>query len=135
MNRERGVSSLALVLLLLALGSLLLQGVNQQHASFATRVAMESTALQRQALVQSAMEWGRVQPWKADPARPCRYYAAEKVPVCLRMFADNQLLLITQFQGTSLWRLGEWVAGAAVFSPHGWSDFCPLREAALCQLP
>ncbi|WP_419894891.1 DUF2509 family protein [Pseudomonas aeruginosa] len=21
------------------------------------------------------------------------------------------------------------------FSAHGWSDFCPLREASLCQMP
>lgn len=57
MNRERGVSSLALVLLLLVLGSLLLQGLNQQQTHFSRRVALESQALQRQALVQSAIEW------------------------------------------------------------------------------
>ncbi|MGO0765337.1 DUF2509 family protein, partial [Citrobacter freundii] len=39
MNRERGVSSLAMVLLLLVLGSLLLQGVSRQEASFAARVS------------------------------------------------------------------------------------------------
>ena len=39
MNHERGVSSLALVLLLLVLGSLLLQGVNQQQSSFASPVS------------------------------------------------------------------------------------------------
>ncbi|EAT9981810.1 DUF2509 family protein, partial [Salmonella enterica] len=22
-----------------------------------------------------------------------------------------------------------------VFSPHGWSDFCPLKEVALCRIP
>ncbi|VDZ64302.1 Protein of uncharacterised function (DUF2509) [Citrobacter freundii] len=58
MNRERGVSSLAMVLLLLVLGSLLLQGVSRQEASFAARVSTQSQALQRQAVVQSAMEWG-----------------------------------------------------------------------------
>ncbi|HED3852595.1 TPA: DUF2509 family protein, partial [Enterobacter soli] len=25
--------------------------------------------------------------------------------------------------------------GRIRFSPHGWSDFCPLKENALCQLP
>ena len=34
MNREKGVSSLALVLMLLVLGSLLLQGMSQQDRSF-----------------------------------------------------------------------------------------------------
>lgn len=57
MNREKGVSSLALVLMLLVLGSLLLQGMSQQDRSFASRVTMESQSLRRQAIVQSALEW------------------------------------------------------------------------------
>ena len=40
MNREKGVSSLALVLMLLVLGSLLLQGMSQQDRSFASRVSI-----------------------------------------------------------------------------------------------
>jgi hypothetical protein len=71
-NRERGVSSLAMVLLLLVLGSLLLQGVSRQEASFAARVVTQSQALQRQAVVQSAMEWGRIQPWRLQPVVQCR---------------------------------------------------------------
>lgn len=55
MNRERGASSLILALLILILGSLLLQGVNQQQASYAARVTTQSLAIQRQALVQSAL--------------------------------------------------------------------------------
>lgn len=47
MNREKGVSSLALVLMLLVLGSLLLQGMSQQDRSFASRVSMESQSLRR----------------------------------------------------------------------------------------
>lgn len=65
MNRERGASSLILALLILILGSLLLQGVNQQQASYAARVTTQSLAIQRQALVQSALEWGRGQLWSA----------------------------------------------------------------------
>lgn len=59
MNREKGVSSLALVLMLLILGSLLLQGMSQQDRSFASRVSMESQSLRRHAIVQSALEWGK----------------------------------------------------------------------------
>lgn len=59
MNREKGVSSLALVLMLLVLGSLLLQGMSQQDCSFASRVSMESQSLRRQAIVQSALAWQR----------------------------------------------------------------------------
>lgn len=45
MNRERGASSLILALLILILGSLLLQGVNQQQASYAARVTTQSMAI------------------------------------------------------------------------------------------
>ncbi|HFQ8225816.1 TPA: DUF2509 family protein [Citrobacter freundii] len=135
MNRERGVSSLALVLMLLVLGSLLLQGVNQQQSSFASRVAIESQALQRQAVVQSAMEWGRMQQWSVNSDKPCRYYGEDNVAVCLRRLTDSRALLIANYQGTSVWREGEQKEENVIFSPHGWSDFCPLREAALCQLP
>lgn len=67
MNREKGVSSLALVLMLLVLGSLLLQGMSQQDRSFASRVSMESQSLRRRAIVQSALEWENALP--ADAAR------------------------------------------------------------------
>lgn len=59
MNREKGVSSLALVLMLLVLGGLLLQGMSQQDRSFASRVSMESQSLRRRAIVQSALAWGK----------------------------------------------------------------------------
>ena len=106
MNREKGVSSLALVLMLLVLGSLLLQGMSQQDRSFASRVSMESQSLRRQAIVQSALAWGKMHSWQTQPAVQC-----------------------------SQWRTGEVIDGNSVFSPRGWSDFCPLKERALCQLP
>ena len=116
MNREKGVSSLALVLMLLILGSLLLQGMSQQDRSFASRVSMESQSLRRQAIVQSALEWGKMHSWQTQPAVQCLLYAATGARV-------------------SLWRTGEVIDGNIVFSPRGWSDFCPLKERALCQLP
>ena len=135
MKRERGVSSLAMVLLLLVLGSLLLQGANQQQASFSTLVATESRALQRQAVAQAALEWGRMQSWSAQAAVECRQYTTPNARVCLRLLANNPALLIAQYDGASVWRLGAREESGVVFSPHGWSDFCPLSEVALCQIP
>ena len=68
MNREKGVSSLALVLMLLILGSLLLQGMSQPDRSFASRVSMESQSLRRQAIVQSALEGGKMHSRQTLPA-------------------------------------------------------------------
>lgn len=135
MNRQRGVSSLALVLLLLVPGSLLLQGVNQQLSCFSARVAVETQALQHQAQVYSAMEWGKMLPWSGQTETQCRYYGMENIPVCMRMLSENRVLLIASWQGMTVWRQGENVAGERVFSAHGWSDFCPLKEVALCRLP
>ncbi len=67
MNREKGVSSLALVLMLLVLGSLLLQGMSQQDRSFASRVSMESQSLRRRAIVQSALAWGKMHSGRRSP--------------------------------------------------------------------
>ena len=135
MNRERGVSSLAVVLLLLVLGSLLLQGVSRQEASFASRVTSESRSLQRQAVVQSAIEWGRMQSWGLQPALQCRRYTGQDVAVCLRRLTETSVLLIAHYEEVSLWRQGEVIDGNIKFSPHGWSDFCPLKAVALCQIP
>ncbi len=52
------MSSLALVLLLLVLGTLILTGLNQQLQTFSTLVSGESLSVRQQAAVQSALEWG-----------------------------------------------------------------------------
>ncbi|EPQ6908663.1 DUF2509 family protein [Citrobacter freundii] len=135
MNRERGVSSLAMVLLLLVLGSLLLEGVSRQEASFAARVVTQSQALQRQAVVQSAMEWGRIQPWRLQPVVQCRRVPTQNAAVCLRLLTNNFVLLIAHYEGVFLWRQGAVIDGNIEFSAHGWSDFCPIKEQTLCQIP
>ncbi|WP_032640744.1 DUF2509 family protein [Enterobacter sp. EGD-HP1] len=133
MNRQRGMSSLALVLLLLVLGTLILTGLNQQLTTFSALVGGESRSLQQQATVQSALEWGRVQIWSSEPQIQCKKASAWRV--CLRQLNEARVLLIAGDSGLLLWRAGEIVDGKIRFSPHGWSDFCPLKESALCQLP
>lgn len=127
------MSSLALVLLLLVLGTLILTGFNQQLTTFSALVGGESRSLQQQATVQSALEWGRVQSWSSEPQVQCKKTSAWRV--CLRQLSEARVLLIAGDSGMLLWRAGEIVDGKIRFSPHGWSDFCPLKENALCQLP
>nr|WP_286088654.1 DUF2509 family protein [Enterobacter asburiae] len=127
------MSSLALVLLLLVLGTLILTGFNQQLTTFSALVGGERRSLQQQATVQSALEWGRVQSWSSEPQVQCKKTSAWRV--CLRQLSEARVLLIAGDSGMLLWRAGEIVDGKIRFSPHGWSDFCPLKENALCQLP
>lgn len=114
MNREKGVSSLALVLMLLVLGSLLLQGMSQQDRSFASRVSMESQSLRRQP--SFSRRWrGEKCTRQTQPAVQCSQYAGTDAQVCLRLLADNEALLIAGYEGVSLWRTGEVIDGNIVF--------------------
>lgn len=128
------MSSLALVLLLLILGSLMLAGLNQQLTALMRIVSTERQAVQQQAIAQSALEWGRVLAWQTQPELACRQHPQQPWRVCLRIL-EERALLIASSGSAMLWRLGEVTADGVLFSPHGWSDFCPLKEKALCQQP
>ncbi|MEB6380257.1 DUF2509 family protein [Leclercia adecarboxylata] len=132
MNREQGMSSLALVLLLLILGSMMLAGLNQQLDALARILTAERKAIQHQAVAQSALEWGRTLAWQTQADYTCQQHAQQPWRVCLRLM-DGRALLIASSDSITLWRQGEVAADRVLFSPHGWSDFCPLKERALCQ--
>ncbi|WP_407439354.1 DUF2509 family protein [Lelliottia sp.] len=133
MNRQRGMSSLALVLLLLIIGSLILTGLNQQLDAFTRIVSSERQLMQQQVNAQSALEWGKSQLWPVSPNIQCRNTPEGRA--CVRLLANERVLLIAGSGDVMLWRGGEIQNGRIVFSPHGWSDFCPLKEVALCRLP
>ncbi|MGG2079757.1 DUF2509 family protein [Lelliottia nimipressuralis] len=133
MKRQRGMSSLALVLLLLVIGSLNLSGLNLQLDAFTRMVSRERQLILQQANVQSALEWGKSQIWPVEPGIQCKKGLQGRV--CLRVTEDNRVLLIAGSGELLLWRSGIIQDGRVVFSRHGWSDFCPLKESALCQLP
>lgn len=135
MNRQRGMSSLAMVLLLLLLGSLMLNGLNQQLTSHIWRVSRESKALRQLAEIHSAMEWARTQQWESQPALQCLAPDGQRWRACLRIFADNAALLVVASEDAQLWRLGEVHQQRVTFSPRGWSDFCPRKESEQCLLP
>lgn len=134
MNRERGISSLAMVLMLLVLGSLILQGMNQAQRQQLATVSNESRLIQLTAQVHTALQWGKGQTWTMEAGVQCLAYDPEN-RVCLRCFSDGTALLIAKNEALSLWLSGSWAAGSIHFSPHGWSDFCPLKETGLCQIP
>ena len=118
MNRQRGLSSLLMVLLLLALGTLLLQGLHQQQRSLLAQTASETRALGDAADAHSALQWGKGLVWPLQETVSCQQNAA---------FGWRG--------GILLWQSGAIEQNRVRFSPHGWSDFCPLKEASLCQMP
>ena len=128
------MSSLALVLLLLILGSLMLAGLNQQLDSLGRIVSTERQATEHQAIAQSALEWGRTLDWQTQADTACQQHPHQPWRVCLRLI-DARALLIASSESITLWRQGDVTADGVRFSPHGWSDFCPMKEKALCQQP
>ncbi|MGN2396154.1 DUF2509 family protein [Klebsiella quasipneumoniae] len=117
MIRQRGMSSLLMVLLLLTLGSLLLEGLNLQQRALLAQTASETQAIRDTAVAHSALQWGKQQPWSAQARQPCC--------ACSRQASGE----------VQVWQSGEVRGGQVHFSAHGWSDFCPLREVSLCQMP
>ncbi|MHB9329878.1 DUF2509 family protein [Phytobacter ursingii] len=135
MNRQRGISSLALVLLILILGSLMLNGLSQQLNTHIRRVSTESEHLRQYAQVQSAMMWAQRLTWLREPALQCLRHPSERWQACLRVLSDQTVLLTVGSGKQRLWRGGRIARNNVVFSAHGWSDFCPHKETELCQIP
>ena len=149
MIRQRGMSSLLMVLLLLTLGSLLLEGLNLQQRALLAQTASETQAIRDTTIAHSALQWGKQQVWSAQQVREsrqepvwstqaplaCREQAQQGWRACLRIFDDGSLLLSSASGEVQVWQSGEVRGGQVRFSAHGWSDFCPLREASLCQMP
>lgn len=75
MIRQRGMSSLLMVLLLLTLGSLLLEGLNLQQRALLAQTASETQAIRDTAIAHSALQWGKQQVWSAQVALACREQA------------------------------------------------------------
>ncbi len=134
MNRERGASSLILALLILILGSLLLQGVNQQQASYAARVTTQSMAIQRRARTVGAGMGARAAMVRRNRNGMSALFLFRSEGLFAEIIGD-EVVMAAQDDGMTLWRLGNVIQGSIVFSPHGWSDFCPLKEVALCRIP
>lgn len=135
MNRQRGISSLALVLLILILGSLMLNGLSQQLNTHIRRVSTESEHLRQYAQVQSAMMWAQRLTWLREPALQCLQHPGEPWQACLRVLSDQTVLLTVGSGKQRLWRGGRMERNNVVFSAHGWSDFCPHKDTELCQIP
>ena len=123
------MSSLLMVLLLLTLGSLLLEGLNLQQRALLAQTASETQAIRDTAIAHSALQWGKQLPLA------CREQTPQGWRACLRIFGDGSLLLSSASGEVQVWQSGEVRGGQVRFSAHGWSDFCPLREVSLCQMP
>jgi Tfp pilus assembly protein PilX len=133
-RRQRG-SSLLMVLMTLALGTLLLRGLGLHYRLRQPILALEIQRIQMSSRAHSALAWGMRQTWAPTPAWQCRE-APDQGRACLRTTAGDEGVLMGQ-DGTGTMRYWQWVtttAGLIRAQPRGWSDFCPLADGE-CEQP
>lgn len=135
MNRQRGASSLLLVLLLFAMASALLQGTHRQYRTLLAQVSFEQRALMQSAQAESLLQWGKQAAWRPQAGEQCQQSDVAPGVVCLRLFADGGALLAARSGEQRRWQSGTVSEGRVRFSPRGWSDFCPRKEVSECDIP
>ncbi|MCS2156454.1 DUF2509 family protein [Scandinavium sp. H11S7] len=129
------MSSLMLVLLMLVLGSLMLQGISIQHQARLSQGSLEKLALRDSMDAESLLEWGRVFTWPLLPVVQCQTLSGFSGRVCLRLFTDGTALLIASCREQTRWQTATVNANSLLFDRNGWSDFCPRKETLQCQNP
>ncbi|PAU42157.1 hypothetical protein CKF46_18945 [Klebsiella pneumoniae] len=134
MIRQRGMSSLLMVLLLLTLGSLLLEGLNLQQRALLAQTASETQAIRDTAIAHSALQWGKQQVWSAQVALACREQAPQGWrAVCV----SSATVHCCSAAPAARCRSGSPArcAAAGAFSGHGWSDFARSGRRAYVKCP
>lgn len=113
----------------------MLRGTGRHYQSLLAQTTFESRALVQSAKAEALLAWGKQLTWSGEPDIHCQQAALFPGRLCLRRFADTSALLIARSGSQMRWQSGRVSGGSVHFNPHGWSDFCPRKEASQCQLP
>ncbi|MEB5837812.1 YgdB family protein [Pantoea dispersa] len=135
--RQRGNSTLGMVVMLLLMGGLTLHAARMQLAQGMALVADEQQHQQDFWQAQAALTWGQQQNWPQAAGWQCQTALTDAWQSCLLRQEENHGLLSARGTGRAL-VLYQWVSlrnGQLQPQPHGWIDYCPLAKAEQCQLP
>lgn len=133
--KQHGNSTLGMVLMMLLMGGLTLHATRTQLSQSMVLVADEQLHSQDFWQAQAALEWGSVQNWPQATGWQCQQWTAEQWQSCLLRLEDDNALLSGHGEGRGLW-LYRWVSipnTQPQLQAHGWIDYCPLSQPALCQ--
>lgn len=135
-ERQRGSGALLMVIIILLMGTLLLNATSRQLSDSLSLVADQRLYLQQQAAAASALAWGGRLRWGREAGWQCQQFTAYAWRACLQRLPSAILLRADSGPGTLAWY--RWVAeraGNGVRAlPHGWLDFCPLAEKGACDV-
>ncbi|WP_312741749.1 DUF2509 family protein [Cedecea neteri] len=140
-KQEKGSTSLLMVLMLLAVGSLMLSGLSRQLSAQRFEVAAEIQFIKNQTAARSALAWGEKQRWQPQRTWQCQFESLNQWHTCLYLTDKGEALLAASGSVAgpmlpfTLWRWGVLQGNKLVASAQGWLDFCPLLDDDLCKLP
>lgn len=138
---ERGNITLGFVLLLFALGTLMLSGLQQQLSHQRFLVASEVGFLKQYISAVSAQAWGGQLSWQSQQSWQCQQQPGKGWKSCVRVVENNEAVMAAfgmvsgQKMPLILWEWGTLVNSQWSSAAHGWLDFCPFTEVSQCQLP
>lgn len=139
-SRERGQSSILMVLMLLLLGLMILSGFSSYLTTQRQWGVKEIRAIVHQAGAQSALAWGAGLKWSPLPHRQCQTDKLFGLYACLYQLKNNEVLLAGTLatehlsENVVFWRWGWLKNGKFIVRAHGWLDYCPLNDKTRCDL-
>ena len=130
--------AIAMVLLILLLGSGLLHATRQQLDATLALVADERQYLLDYHQALSALAWGSALSWPQQQGWHCQRQTPFGWHACLLLLDNGEALLRgaalrASGEPLTLWQWLEPMAGTGWHrQAHGWLDFCPLAPSARC---
>lgn len=133
-SSQRGSGVLIMVIMILLMGTLMLNATRQQLDDSMSQVGDERLYLQQLTKAMSALAWGERLHWVAAENWHCQQQTEYHWRACLQ--PDHTLLRADS--GPDTLTLYRWVSpqtnGTLQAQPHGWLDYCPLTGKGACDV-
>ncbi|MEW7312108.1 DUF2509 family protein [Buttiauxella gaviniae] len=119
----------------------MLSGLQQQLSHQRHLVTSEVSFIKQYVAAASAQAWGSQLLWQPQQKWQCQHRPEKGWKACVLHVEKSEFVLAVygvisgQQTPLTLWQWGTIDNSRWLSMPHGWLDFCPLTEAAQCQLP
>lgn len=135
MDAQRGSGALVMVIVLLLMGTVLLNATRRQLSDNLSLVNDERFYIRQYALAASALAWGERLTWPDEAGWRCQSQQNYGWRACVLTWSTGVVLRGDSGSGTlSLFRWVSLQPGGSVHAvPHGWLDYCPLPDRESCE--
>jgi len=133
-STQRGSGALVMVMMILLMGTLMLNATRRQLDDSMSLVGDERHYLQQFTGAMSALAWGERLHWVAAEEWHCQQQVEHHWRACFQPV--DQLLRGDSGPDTlALYRwVGQQANGTLQAQPHGWLDYCPLTGEGACDV-